>query len=238
MRRVPTMLLALFALQLQAAELQPFAANYISDSEQVPVSGTSARTLKPLGNGCYELSFEAAVLVIRFNEASTFCVDDGAFLPRTYRYERRSLGKAKQVEYEFDWAGKQIRGNDRGRPVRIPLLRGMQDKSTYQLALQQDIAAGKKSMSYQVIDGDAISVYDFRVLGEERVHTRAGWIEAIRVERVRDPAESSRKTLLWFARAWGHLLVRLHQLEEDGKDYQITLKDATVNGHAVKGMED
>ena len=238
MRCVATMLLALIGLPLQAAELQPFSATYTTDSEKVPVSGTSGRALKALGNGCWELSFEAAVLVIRFHEVSTFCVEDGTFLPQTYRYERRSLGKSREVEQDFDWAGRQVVGNNRGKPVRIALERGMLDNSTYQLVLQQDVAAGKKSMSYQVADGNEISTYDFRVLGEERVPTQAGWIAAVKVERVRDPAESSRKTVMWFAKDWGHLLVRLHQVEEDGKEYQVMLKEGTVNGRAVKGIEE
>src|SRR5690606_39602007 len=94
-----------------------------------------------------------------------------------------------------------------------PLNRGMQDKSTYQLVLQHDVADGKKSMSYQVIDGDEVETYDFRVLGEERVRTKAGLVDAIKVERVRDPTQSSRKTVLWFAKDWDYLLVRLHPVE-------------------------
>ena len=114
----------------------------------------------------------------------------------------------------------------------------MQDKSTYQLVLQHDVAAGKKSMSYQVVDGNEIEVYDFRVLGEERVRTRAGLIDAIKVERVRDPTQSSRKTILWFAKDWDYLLVALHQVEKDGKEYQIMLKNGTVNGRTVEGIKE
>ena len=47
--------------------------------------------------------------------------------------------------------------------------------------MQQDVAAGKKSVSYQVVDGDEIETYDFRVLGEEVVRTKAGLIDAIKV---------------------------------------------------------
>jgi hypothetical protein len=104
--------------------------------------------------------------------------------------------------------------------------------------LQEDVAAGKQSMSYQVVDGDEIEVYDFRVLGEERVRTKAGLIDAIKVERVRDPTQSSRKTVLWFAKDWDYLLVRLHQVEKDGKEYQIMLKDGTVNGRTVEGIQE
>ena len=78
-------------------------------------------------------------------------------------------------------------------------------------------------MSYQIIEGEDVDTYDFRVLGEEKVRTQAGLINAIKVERVRDPGKSNRKTILWFAKDWDYLLVRLYQMETDGKEYQIML---------------
>ena len=47
---------------------------------------------------------------------------------------------------------------------------------------------------------------------------------------MRDPTKSKRKTVLWFAKDWDYLLVRLHQAETDGKEYQIMLKDGSVDG--------
>ena len=55
---------------------------------------------------------------------------------------------------------------------------------------------------------------------------------------MRDPTQSTRKTVLWFAKDWGHLLVRLHQVETDCKEYQIMLKDGTVAGKPVEGRRD
>ena len=237
MPRVLLMLLALLALPVQAAlEIKPFSASYTADWKQVPISGTASRSLEALDNGRWELNFEASMLVASLSETSTFRMENDAFLPLTYRFDRSGLGKAKQIELDFDWTEKQVLGNDRGEPVRFPLNRGIQDKSTYQLVLQHDVAAGKQSMSYQVIDGDEVETYDFRVLGTERVRTKAGLIEAIKVERVRDPTQSSRKTVLWFAKDWNYLLVRLHQVEKDGKEYQIMLKDGQVDGRTVEGI--
>ncbi|WP_439861374.1 DUF3108 domain-containing protein [Pseudomonas sp. MBLB4136] len=238
MRRALTFALALLCLPAFAVELKPFSASYTADWKQVPVSGSAERGLQALDDGRWQLSFEASMLVASLSETSTFRVDNGAFLPQTYRFERSGLGKGKVVEQDFDWSSKQVLGSDRGEPVRFALNRGLQDKSTYQLVLQQDVAAGKKSMSYQVVDGDEIETYDFRVLGEETVRTRAGLIDAIKVERVRDPTQSKRKTILWFAKDWSYLLVRLHQVEKDGKEYQIMLEDGTVDGKPVEGRRD
>jgi hypothetical protein len=127
MRRALLLLLALFSLPLTAAELTPFSASYTADWKQLPISGTAGRSLKQLDNGRWELSFEAAMLVASLSEVSTFRVENGTFLPLTYRFDRSGLGKAKQVEHDFDWTEKQVIGSDRGEPVRFALNRGMQD---------------------------------------------------------------------------------------------------------------
>ena len=90
-------------------------------------------------------------------------------------------------------------------------------------------------MTYRVVDGDEVEEYAFRVVGEERVTTKAGQFDAVEVERVREP-DARRETTLWFAKDWNYLLVRLSQIETDGQHYQIMLKEATVNGQTVTGI--
>ena len=236
MRRALLFACALLALPVaQAADLQPFSASYTADWKQLPMSGTAERSLKPNANGTWTLSFKASMMIASLTEESTLRFEKDTLLPQTYHFERGGLGKAKKVDLDFDWASKMITGNDRGDAVKVPLNRGILDKSTYQLALQHDVAAGKKSMSYQVIDGGEVDTYDFRVLGSEKVDTKAGQIDAIKVERVRDPTQSKRITVLWFAKDWDYLLVRLQQVETDGKEYNIMLLDGTVDGKSVKG---
>ena len=235
MRRALLLALAVLALPVQAFELKPFSASYTADWKQVPVSGTAQRSLEKRDDGTWELDFEASMLVASFNERSVFKVEGETFLPQKYRLKRSGLGKGKSIKHDFDWQSKQVVGEERGDPVKLPLNRGLLDKSTYQIALQHAVAAGEKSMSYQVVDGDEIETYDFRVLGEEKVSTKAGQVDAIKVERVRDPTQSKRQTILWFAKNWDYMLVRLHQVEKDGKEYQIMLEEGTVDGRAVKG---
>jgi hypothetical protein len=235
MRRVVLLVLALLSLQAQAFELKPFSASYTADWKQMPVNGSASRSLKQEADGRWTLHFEASMLVASLMEESIFRIDKGTFLPVSYHYKRGGLGKGKEAALDFDWNEKQVLGSDRDDQVRFDLNRGLLDKSTYQVALQGDVADGKQSMSYQVIDGSDIDTYDFRVLGEEPVRTRAGLVDAIKVERVRDPTQSSRRTVLWFAKDWDYLLVALNQVEKDGKEYQIVLEDGEVDGHKVVG---
>lgn len=235
MRRALLLALAVLALPVQALELKPFSASYTADWKQVPISGTAQRSLEKLDEQRWQLDFDASMLVASLNERSVFTTEGDTFLPQSYRLKRGGLGKAKRIEQRFDWEAKKVLGSDRGDPVSLPLNRGLLDKSTYQVALQHAVAAGRKSMSYQVVDGDEIETYDFRVLGEEPVSTKVGQIDAIKVERVRDPTQSTRQTVLWFAKDWNYLLVRLHQVETDGKEYQIMLDAGNVDGKTVKG---
>ncbi|WP_349571049.1 DUF3108 domain-containing protein [Azotobacter salinestris] len=238
MRGALLFVLALLAVPTYAFELKPFFASYTADWKQMPISGSAERTLKQLDGTRWEYEFKASMLVASLSEQSTFTVESGRLVPLAYRYERSGMGKGKEVEHDFDWKAKKVQGSDRGKAVNLPLNRGLLDKSLYQLVLQKDVAEGKKSMSYQVLDGDEIETYDFRVLGNENVRTRVGVIEAIKVERVRDPTQSGRKTVFWLAKDWDYLLVRLHQVEKDGKEYQIMLKEGTVDGRQVKGRLD
>ncbi|RON06292.1 DUF3108 domain-containing protein [Pseudomonas brassicacearum] len=236
MRRALLFACALLALPLaQAADLQPFSASYTADWKQLPMSGSAERSLSKNDNGSWTLNFKASMLVASLTEESTLKLDKDALLPQSYSFERGGLGKAKKVNLDFDWTNKMVTGTDRGDPVKVPLNTGMLDKSTYQLALQRDVAAGKKSMSYQVVEGEDTDTYDFRVIGQEKVQTKAGSVDAIKVERVRDPTQNKRITEMWFAKDWGYILVALRQVETDGKEYNIMLLDGTVDGKAVKG---
>nr|WP_180202780.1 DUF3108 domain-containing protein [Pseudomonas sp. SbOxS1]NYU02295.1 DUF3108 domain-containing protein [Pseudomonas sp. SbOxS1] len=236
MRRALLLACALLTLPFaQAADLQPFSASYTADWKQLPMSGTAERSLTKEANGVWKLNFKASMMIASLSEESTLTVDKDTLLPQSYHFERGGLGKAKKADLDFDWTAKKVTGTDRGDAVNIPLNRGMLDKSTYQLALQHDVAAGKKSMSYQVVDDGEVDTYDFRVLGSEKVDTKAGQIDAVKVERVRDPTQSKRITVLWFAKDWDYLLVRLQQVETDGKEYNIMLLDGKVNGKTVKG---
>ncbi|KPA90992.1 MULTISPECIES: DUF3108 domain-containing protein [Pseudomonas] len=236
MRRALLFALTLLALPVvQAADLQPFSASYTADWKQLPMSGSAERSLKKNDNGTWTLNFKASMMIASLTEESTLRLEKDKLLPQTYTFERGGLGKAKKINLDFDWASNKVTGFEGKDSVNLPLESGMLDKSTYQLALQRDVAAGKKSMSYRVAEGTDTDTYDFRVIGPEKVQTKAGTIDAIKVERVRDPTQSKRITQMWFAKDWGYILVALRQVETDGKEYNIMLQDGTVDGKPVKG---
>ncbi|HDZ56239.1 MAG TPA: DUF3108 domain-containing protein [Pseudomonas xinjiangensis] len=218
-----------------AKDLVPFTASYAADMRKVPVNGEATHSLQPNADGTWALSFNAGMFVARLTEESTLRLYEDTVQPLEYKYERRGLGRSREATLDFDWAANAVTGEYKGEQFTLDTEPGLLDKTTYQLALQRDLMAGKTDMHYRVVDGDDIEDYYFRVTGEDRVTTRVGQFNAVEVERVRE-AGSKRQTTLWFAKDWQYLLVRLKQIETDGQQYQIMLKEATLDGEAVTGL--
>mgnify|MGYP001207323818 CR=1 FL=1 len=214
--------------------LKPFKASYTADMRRVPVNGEASHQLEQNADGSWTLTFHAGMFVARMTETSNLVLEDGVVKPLSYRYERRGLGRSRDTRQHFDWDAGTVTGKHRDRNIALETEPGLLDKTSYQLALQRDLMAGKETLHYRVVDGRSIDEYEFEVTGSKRVSTEVGDFDAVEVVRVRD-ADANRQTTLWFAKDWDYLLVRLQQIESDGQDYQIMLKEATIDGIQVRG---
>lgn len=217
-----------------AQPLLPFTASYAADMKNIPVNGEAIHSLERNSDGTWSLNFRASMFVARLTEESTLALESDRIVPLNYHYQRKGLGRSRETTQTFDWATGEVRGVHKKEEFILPTQPGLLDKTTYQLALQRDLMAGKQEMSYLVVDGDDVEQYQFRVTGEQRVTTRNGQFDAVEVERVREP-DAKRETTLWFAKDWNYLLVRLSQIETDGQHYQIVLKEASMDGQPVVG---
>ncbi|HIZ50458.1 MAG TPA: DUF3108 domain-containing protein [Candidatus Pseudomonas excrementavium] len=226
--------LALGSSLINAQELVPFTASYAADMKKIPVNGEATHSLQANPDGTWTLSFHAGMFVARLSEESKLRLDNDQLVPLSYRYERKGLGRGRVTTQTFDWEAGVVTGEHKKESFSLPTEPGLLDRTTYQMALQRDLMAGKTEMSYRVVDEDEIEEYRFRVTGEKRVTTRAGQFDAVEVERIREP-DAKRETTLWFAKDWQYLLVRLSQVETDGQHYQIMLKEATLDGEPVIG---
>jgi len=130
-------------------------------------------------------------------------------------YEVEHQGKGIRERERFEWDQQQLYSERRGVAKQQPLPAGVVDKQLYQLLLRRDLAAGLRQMRYQVADRGSIKTYAFEVLGEERVQTPFGELQALRIERG--------ETRFWCAPSLDYLVVRLTK-EEDGKLIEARLQ--------------
>ncbi len=206
-----------------ADTLTPFRANYTANLDAgVELNANAYRELRQQEDGSWVFDSTADAVVARQHEASHFTYADDEIQPLEYRYERKLLGRERLVDLAFNWPDNQVTTTVEEKPWRMKVPAGTQDKLSYQLQLRLDLAAGKTDLVYQVADGGPLSEYHFRVIGKETVETPAGNFEALKVERVRS-SEAKRTTHLWFAPELEYLIVKLYQIESDGKEYGLLL---------------
>ncbi|WP_409522594.1 DUF3108 domain-containing protein [Nitrincola sp. MINF-07-Sa-05] len=204
--------------------LTPYKAIYSNEMDVgISFTGEATRELKKLDNGSWQLSIEASAMFASIREVSQFAVDDGLLKPLKYDYQRRVMGKNREASLSFDWENDSVTTDIENQPWRMTISPGVQDKLSYQLQMRMDLAAGKEELVYEVADGGRLQEYRFRVIGEEVIDTPLGQLKAIKVERDRGEG-ANRETYIWFAPELDYMVIRIHQVETDGKNYLLYLK--------------
>jgi len=231
--RLMLSLLLMAALPAAAQLPQPFRATYQAEIKGFSVS--AQRALKVRKDGLLELSFSARSLFAQIDESSQFnWLKDGQLQPQHYEYHRTGLGRDRHAKLSFDWPALTVTNDVQDKAWKMALPEQAQDKLSYQLQLRHDLINQHTDMRYDVADGGKLKSYGFEVLGEEVLSTPLGQLNTVKVKRLR--AHSDRQTLIWLALDWDHLIVRIQHIAKDGKDYEIRLSEAQVNGRSVKGL--
>lgn len=203
-------------------ELKPFTATYEIDwNGSISLSGKTTRHLQ-VKDQHWLFESKANAMFASIFESSQFQVKNSTIQPLTYVYKRSVLGKKRNAEVHFDWSNLQVTNKVGDKPWQMGIKPGVQDKISYQLLLQQDVAAGIKDVTYNVADGGHLKKYRFKTEGIEIINAPIGEYEAIRVVRVRDK-ESERQTFIWFAPELNYQIIKLHQVEKKDKTYTLLL---------------
>ena len=119
---------------------------------------------------------------------------------------------------------------------QLPLRDGVMDQLSYQVALRQALIDNSDSeaiFSFDIIDGDAIKMQQYRLVGEEILSTPLGELNTLKLERVRE-ASDQRASKIWLAVDWNFLLTRIEQQNNSGLQIVLELKSAELNGEIVR----
>ncbi|OZB12836.1 MAG: hypothetical protein B7X58_10660 [Marinobacter sp. 34-60-7] len=211
-------------------ELSPYTARYsASMSQGVSLSGEGVRTLSDQGNNVWLYRTDVDSFIADIDESLVFRWEDGQVVPLRYRYRLSGfLIKDREQAIDFDWQQGVATGTYRGKSFELPLRENALDPLGHQLQLHQDLKAGKRDVTYQVIDKGDYDEDRFAVIDEETVQANGTSVSTLKAEKVRDE-DSKRQTLMWFDPARDYLLVRLLQIEPDGSEYELTLDSADLS---------
>jgi hypothetical protein len=202
--------------------LTPYEATYFSQYYGLRLEGR--RSLHGDGEGEIVLMHEVERFNSRVSERSVLKTDQGQLRVQRYDMLLSVFGIEREDHANFDWENRLI--STRGRREReLPLDDDHFDPLGHQLALRCDLAQGRQEVSYQVVRKGKVKRYLFRRVGTESLDTALGRIQTVVVELVHDTDEQS--TRIWVAPSLNHLLVKLHQ-RDDEDDLDSTLQLQTV----------
>ncbi|MGM0433541.1 MAG: DUF3108 domain-containing protein [Pseudomonadota bacterium] len=220
----------------QDVDLYPMTTTYGAELERgITISGEATRSLERTDTGRWVYRFDVDSFVADIRESSRFRFEDQTVISERYRYSLEGFFLSNRYKkLDFDWDEDVIVDRENDRRIDMSDQPGVQDQLGAQLQLWVDLRAGKETMEYVIPDDGDFKDYQFEVLREETLDTREfGDVETVVVERIRDE-DSPRTTLMWFAPEWDHLLVRLEQTNDEGENFEIYLKDATLDGDPIQ----
>jgi hypothetical protein len=210
-------------------ELTPYEASYTASmSKGVSLNGEGVRSLSDQGNNVWLYRTDVDSFIADIDESLIFKWEDGQVVPLRYRYRLSGfLIKDREQAIDFDWQERRATGSYRGDSFDVELRDGALDPLGYQLQLHQDLKAGKRDVTYLVLDKGDYDEDRFSVIDEDSISDRGRTMNTLKAEKVRGK-DAKRQTLMWFDPEQDYLLVRLLQVEPDGSEYELKLKDARV----------
>ena len=198
------------------------------------VEGTAIRQLERQKNGQWLLSHTVDSALLTLKETSLFDWQQQQAKPQIYKLDQNSIGKKKSELLKFDWLNLQVHHYTDKPAGTVDIPANTLDKLTYQLKIREDLANGEKLGIYTVAEKRKLKEYGFILLGSEQLDTPVGKLNTVKIKRDRG-ADSKRQTMLWLAKDWDYLLVKIGQ-QEKGKNYEVVMTEGELDGQSIIGQ--
>lgn len=215
MRFIAIVFSLFFVSQVNA--LEPFNAHYKLYFKGVEIGEGVRRLSKNEDQYLFEsqahsTGFAAVLYKAKIIEASTFKWLDKQFTPIHYRYSYQTKKRNKEMDVSFDWQKKIAENHSPSQPWKVAIEKGVSDKLLYQLQVMQDLAMGKRELSYVVADKGRLKTYQPVFMGEEKIKTGMGELNTLKYRYVSE--NKKRSTTLWCAPTLQYLPVRVEHIEK------------------------
>lgn len=223
----------------QSTPLLEYVAEYEASANGL--AATATRSLRRIDENSYRLSnsLEASLAgqtLASLDQASEFIIQGNRVVPLNYTYQLSGVSRASHAIF-FNWDAGIALSAEGDESWQLQLKEGVLDQLSYQVAIRQALFDNTEidtTFSFEIIDGDAIEMQEYRLVGEEIISTPLGELSTVKLERVR-AASDERVTEIWLAVEWNFLLARIEQLNSSGLRISLALKSAELDGKPVRG---
>jgi methionine-rich copper-binding protein CopC len=212
--------------------LLPYQAEYRISSNSLTTTAT--RTLSKTGNQ-WRLSQEAKLMFIKVSEESI--IEDGKDGLRPLRYDyRNNLSSRQDQRIIFNWQKNIASDKKYRKPWSAPLLEDSFDQLSAQLKIREVLLRGrlKKPISQTIYNRGKQKTYVIEKLDEELIITPVGKLRTVKLRRYREGSDS--ETVVWMAKDWNYIIVRLEQ-QDDDDIYSLELLSASIDGKTLSGLK-
>jgi hypothetical protein len=223
----------------QNTPLLRYVAQYEASANGLPATAT--RSLSRIDENSYRLSnsLEASIAgqaLANLEQASEFTIDGKRVVPLNYSYQLSGASRASHAIF-FNWDAEVALSTQGDESWQLQLNAGVMDQLSYQVAIRQALIDNNEiesTFSFGIVDGDAIEMQEYPLVGEEIISTQLGELNTLKLERVRE-ASDERVTEIWLALEWDFLLTRREQLNSPGLRISLELKSAVLDGTTFRG---
>jgi hypothetical protein len=209
--------------------LSPYSATYNADLKGF--STTLTRQLQVTDDQQWLLSNKASIFLVGFNEQTTVQQLNNTIQPLQYRYQNAISSKRnKSIDFHWDQlTAETIKG--KSEPVTLTLPTTAYDQLSFQLQLRMLLLNPTEPFTEQrftIVDTGKLKTYSVKFLAEEWLDTPLGKLLTVKLEQTR-PGKT-RRTLIWMAKDWQYLLVKIQRFKNEKQEHLIELNSATLDG--------
>lgn len=217
----------------ESLELAPYQAEYVITRGGSDY-GTGYRKLSRTESGNWQLEGKTDISWFILSDTratrSLFSVSQQGqqFTPLEFSYNRTGTGSDESFNASFNADAETVINVDSGEPIAVDWQQQLYDEASVVEKLRLDVAAGKTSFSYPLIDEEGRpQTYRYEVVDRPTIDTPVGGMETIKVQRIRE--SQRRQTYFWFAPAKHYVLVQMQQFKEGDEQAKMSLRQLNYN---------
>lgn len=169
---------------------------------------------------------------IALDEEVWMTVDGDQLLPQRYEFESKVFWVKNRKSLRFDHRNNRVTGRVDKDKIDAGFKPPLYDAIGYQIALQQALIAGERTIRLNVFRHNRPDDMVFQVIGEEMLDLPSGDIYTWIVEQT-DPVGKNERKLIWVAPDLNFIPLRFGRYEKGKLKEEIRTLSLTLDGQAV-----
>ena len=217
----------------QAVELIPFTA----ELEAIRYGAIDLKTggtlqLKQNNNQQWHYRLATDGRTVSLEEEVWLTVDGDQLLPQRYEFQSKLFWVKNTKSLRFDHSANRVTGRVDKDRIDTEFEPPLYDAIGYQLALQQALIAGERTIAFDVFRHKRPDRMAFRVIGEEMLDLPSGRIYTWIIEQT-DPVGENERKLIWVAPHLNYVPLRFGRYEKGKLKEEIRTLSLTLDGQAI-----